>query len=271
MIKTCSVKDLPNMRGKKVIVSRFYPRFLPKGVAEFVPELGPEKELLFGYKEGDIDEEEYRERYVNYLLTNMGTTKKLIELYPYVNSDNVLWLACFEKEGDFCHRHILKEVLENLDKYFPFKDIRCPRLYINDAKRRCSLKKTKVRLRLARDRKYLEFEKKLGHFELCDFHGLLRGNSLSECLLLTLTDGYFTCYTCIYNYKNVYCIRHMKRIDEVKKLSGKLHCVRYCENYLRLGECREFFELLKEGHRISDIKTALTEIFESRRELVVKG
>ena len=76
-------------------------------------ELAPSRTLLKKWKQGEITEEEYKEQYIHRLDNEVQWSKvwkKLKQISAkYENSDLVL--CCFEKAGDFCHRHVLAEYL----------------------------------------------------------------------------------------------------------------------------------------------------------------
>ena len=71
--------------------------------------LAPSKELLMSYRLGEIDERIFRRRYFNELAAR--------ELDPQTVADELLKydkdviLCCYEKPGEFCHRHLLAEWL----------------------------------------------------------------------------------------------------------------------------------------------------------------
>lgn len=58
--------------------------------------LAPSWRLVFGYKNGTISQAEYVEQY----------NAQLAKLDPAIVPDNSV-LFCFEKPGDFCHRHLV--------------------------------------------------------------------------------------------------------------------------------------------------------------------
>ncbi len=69
---------------------------------ETCAELFPSEELLRDYKAGLVSEEEYKERYYNETLINVDPVELADRLRDRV-------LLCYEKTGDFCHRHIVAE------------------------------------------------------------------------------------------------------------------------------------------------------------------
>lgn len=73
-------------------------------------DLAPNKEILNSYKNGEINEDEYREMYLNLLSSRSDS---LSEWFDYFNSKEVV-LVCYEGRDKFCHRHILGELLSGL-------------------------------------------------------------------------------------------------------------------------------------------------------------
>lgn len=67
--------------------------------------LAPPFDLLWNYKNGYVNEEEYKEWFIRAKLDKLNPYEVYHEL------DNKV-LLCFEKTGDFCHRHIVAEWLQ---------------------------------------------------------------------------------------------------------------------------------------------------------------
>lgn len=75
------------------------------------------------YKDGEIDKEEYERRYREQL-DKFG--ENIIGVVEYFNSTGKDYiLLCYEKPGDFCHRHILSAFINerlgqgNVREYVP--------------------------------------------------------------------------------------------------------------------------------------------------------
>lgn len=78
--------------------------------------LAPTAELLQNHKSNFITNEEYASVYHNQLLRleNDGYIAKFVKALSTLqelHEDAVL--LCYEKKGDFCHRHLLAEYLNN--------------------------------------------------------------------------------------------------------------------------------------------------------------
>ncbi len=100
MIQTSYFANYRNFpEGKKTVSIS---RFTPDGVNadSCAMELAPLPELLKEYKEGKIDEAGYTKRYIDEVLAPLNP-KEIAKRYK-----NSIFL-CYEKEGDFCHRHVL--------------------------------------------------------------------------------------------------------------------------------------------------------------------
>jgi len=90
-----------------IVVSRYYPRFIRKGLS-FHPELAPSKELLEDWKTGGISWELYEKRYRKEMESEKAqeTIKALARAIQYDD----FRLLCYEKNPP-CHRFILKELI----------------------------------------------------------------------------------------------------------------------------------------------------------------
>ena len=89
---------------KKVSISRFPPRGFD-GVNFDV--LSPSKDLLYRYKTGITNQNEYTREFVNYLFTL--DKHKILSILNNIGEN--LILCCYEKPTDLCHRHLVGEWL----------------------------------------------------------------------------------------------------------------------------------------------------------------
>lgn len=81
-------------------------------------DVAPTPEILRAYNNGEISEEGYTLRYQEEVLDKLDVDafiRKLSEITgvkdPVHDPDKLIALCCFEKPGDFCHRHLLAEYL----------------------------------------------------------------------------------------------------------------------------------------------------------------
>lgn len=71
-----------------------------------IQELAPSYDIVRGHKAGYVSDEIFKDEYL-YQLDHVDFTVILPRLHGKVA------LCCYEKPGDFCHRHILAEYLNN--------------------------------------------------------------------------------------------------------------------------------------------------------------
>ena len=85
---------------------------------------GPTASILYEYKKNP-DKERYIRRYKDECLVIWKDPQILIDGLKYVSKGKDVALMCYEKPGDFCHRHLLADFLNEklgLDiKEFEFK------------------------------------------------------------------------------------------------------------------------------------------------------
>ena len=91
-----------------VSVTRFLPETLK---VENIPELSPESIILFRYKR-DHNVSKFTESFKLQLskLNKEKIINKLEDISQKHNNADIV-LVCYEKQSDFCHRHILAEWL----------------------------------------------------------------------------------------------------------------------------------------------------------------
>ncbi|MGG4591655.1 hypothetical protein ACLPJK_25710 [Pseudomonas aeruginosa] len=70
------------------------------------PLFAPDRFLLYAYKQGRIDEEQYRQQYLEKMRESL---RSFWYRWEQVASMPVVALACYCRAGEFCHRHLLTE------------------------------------------------------------------------------------------------------------------------------------------------------------------
>ena len=72
------------------------------------------KKIVEPYKQGLIDAEEYQKRYFNQLDKSKGIILSSLKMFRNIATkyNKEIVFLCFEKSGDFCHRHILAKWIE---------------------------------------------------------------------------------------------------------------------------------------------------------------
>lgn len=71
----------------------------------------PDKDMFYDWKSGKISNDEYKKLYIQ-KLDNVLNEQCLNKIQWLYNNYNLIF-CCYEKVGDFCHRHILAEYLNN--------------------------------------------------------------------------------------------------------------------------------------------------------------
>lgn len=127
-LTTCSAycKDTPPKEAIRVLVSRFWPRGKRKTDFDVkIKELSPSKKLLDHYaKEGKkLDTTDPKQMMRHMLIQSEFSqmyNEEMQELYPQILIMGLVGLIkrgthvilyCQEKTGEFCHRHLLKELI----------------------------------------------------------------------------------------------------------------------------------------------------------------
>lgn len=118
MIKTKRVYDRPEPDdGLRLLIMR-RPIWINKAFREFQlnkerwkKELSPSDELLDAYKDGIVGWSEFVSRFIKEV-DNPVSMASMMELGEKAKTTNVT-LLCQEYEGESCHRHIIKELIDN--------------------------------------------------------------------------------------------------------------------------------------------------------------
>ena len=118
-----NIKNIPT-NYLMVGISQFCPNWLIEDQPDnflFVEGnfLAPTKGLLSDIKSGRINQQEYRERYEKQFddfFKNCYEYKTVDQWYQTMDEEfsdkyNAIVFLCYEKPSDFCHRHILRDIL----------------------------------------------------------------------------------------------------------------------------------------------------------------
>lgn len=111
-----NIKNIPK-DSIKILISRWRPRksdFINKENILWRPNLGPTELTLCKYKDGTIDWPEFRKRFINEAYDNKMFQEGIDEIIGYSKNSDV-FLICYEKEDIYCHRSILREILNKKD------------------------------------------------------------------------------------------------------------------------------------------------------------
>lgn len=94
--------------------------YIPVSVAGITPDFftgekwsdfAPRKEFFSEWKKGLITDRKYMEKYLEYLKT---IPKEDIEELREMTREGRYVMCCYEKTGDFCHRHYLAAFLRKI-------------------------------------------------------------------------------------------------------------------------------------------------------------
>lgn len=88
-------------------ISRFPPKWLPQ-VKSFL-ELAPSANLLSGYKAGEVNEDQYRKTFNEYL--SQIDPEIIREQLDFEACGQDIYLLCYEAPDKFCHRHLVRDWL----------------------------------------------------------------------------------------------------------------------------------------------------------------
>ena len=130
-VKTKSYNDPIDDKedGERYLIMRYWAR--PKSkkqlhIVDWLRDLAPSKELHRDWYPKDkntkrISEGEYITRFNDEIMKNQNAQRLLVTLRNKAidNKENkkTITLLCIENEGQFCHRHIVKQMIENRE-YF---------------------------------------------------------------------------------------------------------------------------------------------------------
>jgi hypothetical protein len=89
-----------------ISIARISPKWYDGEINE---DFAPSRGLLFDWKDNKLTKKEYTERYLGELNSRGITLGNITTMIP-----DGCTLLCWEKPGDFCHRHILSWILNKL-------------------------------------------------------------------------------------------------------------------------------------------------------------
>lgn len=112
MIKTKSIyKPKEDSDGTRILITRFYPRGVKKDqFDQWVRELAPSMKLLKGYKEGKINQDQFTKEFFLQIYSSIDSLEAVQSIGEMAKHDDVT-LLCYEKEGEFCHRYLVKSLI----------------------------------------------------------------------------------------------------------------------------------------------------------------
>ena len=99
--------------GRRVLVTRYWPRGVARAaVDEYASALAPSRELLHAFKDGAMDWDAFRERY----LVEMSAPAARAEIARLAEgaASEPLTLLCVCREESRCHRSLLRELVTKI-------------------------------------------------------------------------------------------------------------------------------------------------------------
>ena len=114
MVSSKSIYDLKSSSdGKRILISRYYPRGVKKDRFDlWIRQASPGIPLLKEYKSGAIDWKEFSKRFRTQMTKTPEGKRALAELAEQAKLSDSITLLCYEKEGENCHRNIVKSILD---------------------------------------------------------------------------------------------------------------------------------------------------------------
>ncbi len=114
LIKTRSIyKPIEEEDGLRVLITRYYPRGVKREKYDiWVRELAPSAELLKRYKNTKVDWNDFKTTLLSELRDNIDSIEAISALQARSNMQDVT-LLCYEKDGCPCHRHMVRDLIEN--------------------------------------------------------------------------------------------------------------------------------------------------------------
>ncbi|NLN49751.1 MAG: DUF488 family protein [Clostridiales bacterium] len=75
----------------------------------------PTWNMVNAYKAGELSEEGYTEQYINLMRKRYKENKNVFQQLIQMAMHESVALACYCTPGEFCHRHILKNILQKIE------------------------------------------------------------------------------------------------------------------------------------------------------------
>lgn len=115
--KTKSVSEQPeDSDGERYLITRYYAgrgkTMKERRIIKWIRDLAPSEELFYDYKHKHISSEEYTRRFI----PEIGSRPKAQEWLDIFRAKDkqgvIVTLLCACAEGEFCHRNLVKNMLE---------------------------------------------------------------------------------------------------------------------------------------------------------------
>jgi uncharacterized protein YeaO (DUF488 family) len=112
-LKTKSIYDEKvKSDGVRILVTRFYPRGIKRTHFDlWFRNASPEAALLKKYKTGALNWREFSKRFKEQLRASLESKKAVQDLIELLREGKTVTLLCYEREGQNCHRYLLKSAI----------------------------------------------------------------------------------------------------------------------------------------------------------------
>jgi uncharacterized protein YeaO (DUF488 family) len=98
--------------GVRILITRYYPRGIKKDKFDcWVRELSPSASLLKNYRLGKYNWKDFKLAFISELRNNKDSLERIKTLNAQDESI-VITLLCYERQGEHCHRYIVKDAIE---------------------------------------------------------------------------------------------------------------------------------------------------------------
>lgn len=99
--------------GYRILITRFYPRGVAReNLYDWASVLSPSSDLLFAFKQGRMNWEEFKREFIGQIKGDVASLEAINTLHELSETEDVT-LLCFEKDGNPCHRHLVRDIVEN--------------------------------------------------------------------------------------------------------------------------------------------------------------
>ncbi len=99
--------------GYRILITRFYPRGVSRShFDEWIRALSPHPDLLFACKKRKINWDTFMDSLMSQLKSDPEASDAILRLHNLSRTHDIT-LLCYEKTGKPCHRHILREIVNN--------------------------------------------------------------------------------------------------------------------------------------------------------------
>jgi len=115
-VRAKRVYETPDERdGTRILVTRYWPRGVSReAVNEYLPALAPSRELLYSYRQGQLDWPRFRNQYLNEMRARAARAQ--IHRLAKTARSEVVTVMCVCADEDRCHRSLLRELIASFDE-----------------------------------------------------------------------------------------------------------------------------------------------------------